>query len=253
MTSALFSAIHLYSVALAVAVFFMRFYHLGKTLDEQRIKKVFFWDNLSLLVVFLLMGTGFWRLLGELEKPLDFYLQSTAFWWKMGLLTLGWMIEMPVMITLIKWRVKVQRGVQPNTAEIHRFRKFEIVEGVCFPIIIVAASLMARGYGQPVMDTSNLPSVRIEGKVADVLEGEKIYSQYCQSCHQPDGRGLKGKLAGDFVGQPERLWKSDENLLKVIRDGIPGTAMVAWKSKLSKAERRNVLAYIRSQWGLSPP
>ena len=139
MTIAIIAAVHIYSAALAVAIFFMRFHHLRQPLDDARLKKVFFWDNLSLLVILVLMGTGLWRLFAGLEKPTEFYLQSSAFWWKMGLLGFGWMMEMPIMVTLIRWRIDIGKGKSPNTDTIHRFRYFEIVEGLGFPAIVVVS------------------------------------------------------------------------------------------------------------------
>jgi mono/diheme cytochrome c family protein len=47
--------------------------------------------------------------------------------------------------------------------------------------------------------------------------------------------------------------KSDEDLLKIIANGRPRTAMPAWKDELSEEDQRNVLAYIRSLIRFSRP
>lgn len=80
-----------------------------------------------------------------------------------------------------------------------------------------------------------------------VAEGKKIAEQkQCVVCH----------VNGGNIANPSRTWKSekfrkkysdDGQLAEVIRNGIPGTAMVAFtKDKLSDEELSKVIAYIRS-------
>jgi cytochrome c oxidase subunit II len=83
------------------------------------------------------------------------------------------------------------------------------------------------------------------------LPGKAVYNQYCVACHQADGKGMNGTLAGNFVDQKERLAQSDEALLKVIAEGKLGTIgqMPAWGTTLSEEQRKDVLAYIRATYG----
>jgi len=57
--------------------------------------------------------------------------------------------------------------------------------------------------------------------MGDTEAGASVYNQYCVACHQADGTGMKGMLAADFTA-PERLSKSDEELLRSIRKGLAG-------------------------------
>lgn len=84
----------------------------------------------------------------------------------------------------------------------------------------------------------------------NALKGKPIYEKHCLLCHGPQGRGdgPMGKSldppAANF-SSPESMHKSDAELLKVIREGHPDTAMTAWKGSLSEQEFQDVLAYVR--------
>ncbi len=81
--------------------------------------------------------------------------------------------------------------------------------------------------------------------------GKAIYEKLCLTCHGPQGKGdgPTGKVlippATDLTSAATKK-KSDADLLKIIREGKPPTAMPAWKGQLSEQEMRDVLAYIRS-------
>lgn len=81
--------------------------------------------------------------------------------------------------------------------------------------------------------------------------GKIIYEQRCAVCHGPQGRG-DGPEAPFLSPRPGNLVsagtsvKSDADLLAVIANGKPRTAMPAWKDLLSEEQQRDVLAYIRT-------
>jgi mono/diheme cytochrome c family protein len=92
----------------------------------------------------------------------------------------------------------------------------------------------------------------VEANVPGVPEqGKPIYEDRCASCHGLQGRG-DGPQAPFLSPRPGNLVsagisvKSDKELLAVIANGKPRTAMPAWKDLLTEEERRDVLAYIRS-------
>ncbi len=75
----------------------------------------------------------------------------------------------------------------------------------------------------------------------EVARGEKIFAASCAVgyCHG----------AGGSAGRAPRIQGrsfTPEYLLKVTRDGIPGTAMPAWRGQLSEEELRAVVAYMLS-------
>lgn len=75
----------------------------------------------------------------------------------------------------------------------------------------------------------------------EIARGEKIFAKSCAIgyCHG----------AGGSAGRAPRIQGrsfTPEYLLKVTRDGIPGTAMPAWRGQLSEEEIRAVVAYMLS-------
>jgi mono/diheme cytochrome c family protein len=112
---------------------------------------------------------------------------------------------------------------------------------MCTVILIVVG--MAGGlWGLPQRSSS-------AGQSSD--KGKAIYEKLCLACHGPRGKGdgPTGKVlippATDLTSAATKK-KSDTDLLKIIRDGNPPTAMPAWKGQLSEQEIQAVLAYIRS-------
>ncbi|TAJ27215.1 MAG: cytochrome c [Nitrospirae bacterium] len=82
-------------------------------------------------------------------------------------------------------------------------------------------------------------------------QGRMIYEARCAVCHGNQGRG-DGPEAPFLSPRPASLIsagtsaKSDADLLTVITNGKPRTAMPAWKDSLTEEQRRDVLAYIRT-------
>ena len=85
----------------------------------------------------------------------------------------------------------------------------------------------------------------------DPAKGKALYEKHCVACHGPQGKGdgPAGKVikppAADFTSAASKK-KSEAELMQVIENGKPGTAMVSWKSQLNEAEIQEVLAYVLS-------
>jgi mono/diheme cytochrome c family protein len=95
------------------------------------------------------------------------------------------------------------------------------------------------------------PSVGTPLTPPQLEQGRTLYEQHCTGCHGPEGRG-DGKQALSLSPRPGNLVsaqtsaKTDQDLLKIIANGRPRTAMEGWTDRLSDDEQRAVLAYIRS-------
>ncbi len=82
-------------------------------------------------------------------------------------------------------------------------------------------------------------------------QGRVLYDRHCAECHGPEGRG-DGKQALSLSPRPGNLIsaqtsaKPDRELLKIIANGRPHTAMEGWKDRLSEEEQRAIVAYVRS-------
>ena len=93
------------------------------------------------------IGTGLVRLIGGLEKSMDYYLGNHVFWGKMTLLAAILVLEMSPMPTLVRWRVQVRRGEMPDTRLAGRFASISYVQAVLVLLMVLAATAMARGIG----------------------------------------------------------------------------------------------------------
>ncbi|MDX1673380.1 MAG: c-type cytochrome [Longimicrobiales bacterium] len=97
-----------------------------------------------------------------------------------------------------------------------------------------------------------------EGGNAD-HPGKPVYDRWCAECHGVDGDG-RGDAAAwmlprprDFTDAqyqirttPSGALPTDADILRVIDDGMPGTAMPGWESQLSRAQREDLVAYLKS-------
>jgi len=100
----------------------------------------------------------------------------------------------------------------------------------------------------------------VTAKSGDVDNGENIYANRCGLCHGEEGDGLGP--AAERLNPPPRdftlgLFKiqssafdaelpNDDDLLRMVRDGMPGTAMPGWSDILSEQEMWDVIAYIKT-------
>ena len=83
----------------------------------------------------------------------------------------------------------------------------------------------------------------------DPVKGKALYEKHCLVCHGPQGRGdgSAGRMlkppAADF-SSPESKKKSEAEVMQVVENGKPGTAMGPWKSQLSQAELKDLMGYV---------
>ena len=80
-----------------------------------------------------------------------------------------------------------------------------------------------------------------------MAEGEQVYATFCASCHLPNGQGVPPAFPS-LVGSPVIEGPRDDHLRLVI-DGVPGTAMQAFGKQLDAAQIAAVVHYERHAWG----
>lgn len=76
----------------------------------------------------------------------------------------------------------------------------------------------------------------------DLLDGERAYRQSCANCHGPDGDVITGIDLGR--GQFRREM-TDDDLVRIIRTGIPNTPMPP--STMSVEQAQKIVAYLRAR------
>jgi putative heme-binding domain-containing protein len=74
-------------------------------------------------------------------------------------------------------------------------------------------------------------------------EGQALFRGLCSGCHGGAGRGGKGP---DLTGDRWLHGGKDEDLARVIRDGVPRTTMKRFGDSLKAEQIQRVIAYIRS-------
>lgn len=79
--------------------------------------------------------------------------------------------------------------------------------------------------------------------------GHEIYTNICQVCHQPDGRGRE-KLAPTLIGSP-LLLGSAEVPIRIVLQGKQGMVglMPPLGATLNDEQIADVLTYVRHEWG----
>jgi glucose/arabinose dehydrogenase len=75
-----------------------------------------------------------------------------------------------------------------------------------------------------------------------------LYAQHCASCHGPK---LEGGVAGSLLDDEWKFGGDDASLTASIRDGRPGTPMIAFKDVLDEEQVRQLVFHIREQAGLA--
>lgn len=78
---------------------------------------------------------------------------------------------------------------------------------------------------------------------ADADKLRHLLDQDCGSCH---GLTRKGGL-GSALTPPALAKFSDDDLVRVIMDGLPGTAMPPWKAIISEQEARALVRMLRTE------
>jgi cytochrome c oxidase subunit 2 len=100
--------------------------------------------------------------------------------------------------------------------------------------------------------TSQLSSQAVEQKKMSRAElmslGKEKYELICVACHKPNGIGLP-PLYPALKGSSVAVGHPISRHLDIILNGIPGSAMQAYKDQLSDEEIAAIATYERNAWG----
>lgn len=90
-----------------------------------------------------------------------------------------------------------------------------------------------------------------KAKAPDLKIGQSVYTSKCAFCHgeKGDGQGPSGKFLkpppGNFIDTEWIHGGEMEDLVKTIKEGVKGTAMVGFANTLTEDEIRSVAAYVK--------
>ena len=125
-------------------------------------------------------------------------------------------------------------------------------------ILVIALSvfLQACGETKPENTAANGNSAVNSGNATptatadELASARELYTKNCAECHRDSGTGGKIEKDGKTIN-PDDLTKDkikkfpDEKIIKFIVDGIPDEGMPAMKGKLSDAEMKEIVRYVR--------
>ena len=145
------AGLHLLALGVGLFAVVYRGSALREAISESALKRAFKFDTLWGIAAGLWIGTGLWRFLGSIEKPLEYYVRNELFHLKMGVLVLILILEVWPMITFIRWRLQLKKGAAPTTvAKSETAKRIAIIshiQALLVVIMVFAAVGMARGFG----------------------------------------------------------------------------------------------------------
>jgi putative membrane protein len=147
MISAVVSSLHVLALAIGLPAVFLRGRALKGPLDADGVRRLLAADNAWGVAAVLWIVTGLIRAFGGLEKGTDFYLRSPLFWTKMALFLLILLLEVRPMVTFIRWRIELGRGLPVDTAVARRLYTLNHIELALVVVMVFVAGMMARGIG----------------------------------------------------------------------------------------------------------
>ena len=145
----LLAAIHLLAYGFALVSILRRSVALRHCSTSAGLPAVFHADNGWAVSAVVLIVTGAMRAFGGYEKGTDYYLHEPLFQLKMGALILILLLEIAPMVGLIRWRIALKKGVEPDLGRARRYAGIGVVQLVLLVLMVFAATGMARGIGLP--------------------------------------------------------------------------------------------------------
>jgi putative membrane protein len=119
--------------------------------DYDALKDVFSADAMWGISAVIWASTGLWRWFAATEKATSYYMNNHIFMAKMGLFVLILLLELWPMITLIRWRMAASRGqitsVEHLVPTAKKIAVISRIQSVLLVAMLIAAVMMARGYG----------------------------------------------------------------------------------------------------------
>ena len=127
-------------------------------------------------------------------------------------------------------------------------------------LIFLSAALLAVACNNQTANTTNQANTAATktaatpapAQTADQLaKGRELYMTNCSKCHKETGVGgiveIEGKkIKADDLTSDRRKKMADDKIIKVMIDGVEDEGMPSFKDKLSEAEMREVVRFIRT-------
>jgi len=98
-----------------------------------------------------------------------------------------------------------------------------------------------------VSPTASAPATPVD----EMAEGGKLFKQNCAICHKEDGSGGKVTIEGrsldaDDLTSAKIKAFSDDKMIGYVYNGVEDEGMPSFKDKLTEAQIREVVRYVRA-------
>jgi putative membrane protein len=146
------AALHLLALGIGLGAVYARARSLNRVdATDGSLSRAFAADSWWGLAAGVWIITGLWRVLAGTEKTPSYYWHNHVFLAKMGFLVLILALEIWPMATLIRWRSASKRKMLPPPEQLSatgkRIARISDVQTLLVIAMVVAAVMMARGYG----------------------------------------------------------------------------------------------------------
>jgi len=142
----LLAVAHLFALATGISAVYARGRALRHVRSTNDLPAVLHADNWYGVAALLWIATGLWRAFGGVEKGTDYYLGSHWFMGKLGLFGIVLLLELLPMITLIRWRRVLKRGMPIELNRTSLLAKLSFAQVPLLLLMVLMAAAMARGF-----------------------------------------------------------------------------------------------------------
>jgi putative membrane protein len=143
----LVAAVHLLALGIGLGAVWARSRALRQAPEERAVRRALAADAAWGIAALLWVSTGLWRAFGGLEKGTAYYMGNHVFWLKMALFVVITAIEIPMAVTLGRWRTRLRRREAIDTSRAGTFATLGTVQAALVVAMVFAATAMARGFG----------------------------------------------------------------------------------------------------------
>lgn len=98
------------------------------------------------------------------------------------------------------------------------------------------------------VETKETKAVKPPKEKVATVDGKPLYDKFCKGCHAADGKGTEGMKKKNIPDFTDKAWQGGHGKAKIVaalNNGVPGTPMKDFKSKLSADEMAGVAAYVK--------
>ena len=147
-TDLLLAILHHFLVFSLAAVLAVEFATVRPGIGAAEITRLSTLDRFYGVIAGLIIVVGVLRVIFGAKGP-EYYLANHAFWGKIAAFVVVGLLSVPPTLRFVAWRRSLNddTGFRPGEAEIRRVRRFMWGEVAVFPLILIFAAAMARGYG----------------------------------------------------------------------------------------------------------